>query len=59
MKLRKLSKTLENMERDLAKMDDETFFALLGTSIEELKQKSERNGRSKQRNVLKCFNWHL
>lgn len=42
MKLRKLSKTLENMERDLAKMDDETFFALLGTSIEELKQKRKK-----------------
>ena len=50
MKLRKLSKTLENMERDLAKMDDETFFALLGTSIEELKQKAKEMERSKQEN---------
>lgn len=50
MKLRKLSKTLENMERDLAKMDDETFFALLGTSIEELKQKAREMERSKQGN---------
>ena len=46
MKLRKLSKTLE---RDLAKMDDETFFALLGTSIEELKQKAkEMEGANKE-----------
>lgn len=49
MRLRKLSKTLENMERDLAKMDDETFFALLGTSIEELKQKAkEMEGANKE-----------
>lgn len=39
MKLRKLSKILENMERDLAKMDDETFFALLGTSINKKRKK--------------------
>ena len=39
MKLRNFEKTLENMCKHLATMDNDTFFAQLGTSIEELKRK--------------------
>ena len=39
--LRKLKNALENLEKDLAAMDDETFFAHLGTSIEELRAMAE------------------
>lgn len=37
MTLRKFQNTLENLEKDLAAMDDKTFFAHLGISIEELR----------------------
>ena len=39
--LRKLKNALENLEKDLAAMDDRTFFAHLGTSIEELRAMAE------------------
>jgi hypothetical protein len=40
MKLRNFEQTLENMRKHLATMDNDTFFAQLGTSIEELKRKA-------------------
>lgn len=41
MTLRKFKNTLENLEKDLAAMDDKTFFAHLGTNIEELRAMAE------------------
>ena len=40
MKLRKLGNAFDNIEQYLASMDCDTFFAQLGTSIEELKRKA-------------------
>ena len=40
MKLRKLGTAFDNIEQYLASMDCDTFFAQLGTSIEELKHKA-------------------
>ena len=40
MALRKLEDTLKNLDKHLAEMDDATFFACLGTSIEELREKA-------------------
>lgn len=39
MKLRKLGNALDHIDQYLASMDCDTFFAQLGTSIEELKHK--------------------
>lgn len=41
MALRKFKNALRNLEKDLATMDDKTFFAHLGTSIEELRAMAE------------------
>ena len=40
MKLRNLGNSFDNIEQYLASMDCDTFFAQLGTSIEELKHKA-------------------
>lgn len=40
MALRKLEDTLKNLDKHLAEMDNATFFACLGTSIEELREKT-------------------
>lgn len=37
----KVQKYSQNLEKDLAAMDDKTFFAHLGTSIEELRAMAE------------------
>lgn len=50
MALRKFEDTLENLDKHLAAMDDATFFACLGTSIEELREKARLQAENDSEN---------